>query len=104
MRPRRFRGRNWSCDIVPRPWYIDAATFGLVLVWMLLTFATIQMRGSSPALIAGVAIVAVIGVLVIYGQRLRYLEIGDYISIGFRTPEDYETGGKQETAEREKYR
>jgi len=103
FRPRRYRGRNWACDIVPKPWYVDVLTFVLVGVWMAWTYSTIQMHGPSFALIGGAVIIAVVGVLAIYGQRLRYLEIGESVRIGLRTPEDFDES-EQVQDEREKYR
>jgi len=86
---------------MPKPWYVDVLTFVLVGVWMAWTFATIQEYGPSLALIGGAAVIAAIGVLTIYGQRIRYLNIGNgWIEAGMRTPEDYQ---RTET-ERDQYR
>ena len=65
-----------------KPWYIDLMTGVVVLLWMGWTYATIQTYGPSPALIGGALVVGVVGMLLIYGQRLTYLQVGSWIVVG----------------------
>jgi hypothetical protein len=84
--PARHRGRNWECRFVAKPWYVDVLAFLLIGVWMAWTYSTIQMHGPSVALVLGAVIIAAVGLLTIYGQRLRYLRIGNTVEIGMRAP------------------
>lgn len=79
-------GRNWSCELMSKPWWVDVLTVIVVLVWMSLTYATMQQQGSTPALVFSSLAFGVVGILVIYGQRLTYLRIGDRIALGFDSP------------------
>ena len=81
---------------MPKPWYVDVLTFVLVGVWMAWTFATMQQYGPSASLVGSAALIAVVGVLVIYGQRLKFVQIGEKLQMGFRTPEDYTDSNENE--------
>lgn len=65
-----------------KPWFIDVLTFVLAGVWMAWTFATIQQHGPSFQLLASAVVVLVAALLLVYHQRLSYLQIGNYIVIG----------------------
>lgn len=69
-----------------KPWFIDVLTYCVVGLWFLLTFATIQQYGPSPALLASSVVVLITGLFMIYGQRLTHLNIGDRIVIDLRGP------------------
>lgn len=98
-RPKRFGGRNWCFDLMPKPWYIDVLIVGLVAMWMGWTFTTMQQYGPDLALILGAVFVGVVGILLVYGQRLTFLRIGDRLVVGFDAPES-----DTDELEREKYR
>jgi len=70
-----------------KPWFIDVLTYGVVGLWFLLTFATMQQYGPSPSLLLASVAVLVTGLLMIYGQRLTHLEIGDRFVIDLRSPD-----------------
>lgn len=79
------------------PWWIDVITACLVALWMLLTFATIQMYGPSLQLIVAALVIAVAGILLIYGQRMTYLRVGDRLVIGMDSgPYDDEGNHKED--------
>jgi hypothetical protein len=65
-----------------KPWWIDVLTAGIVLAWMAWTFATMQTHGPSLELIGSAVIVGVVGILWIYGQRITYLQIKNWIVVG----------------------
>jgi hypothetical protein len=67
-----------------KTWLHDAAAYLIVFVWMLLTFATIQQRGASIALLGSAAVVLITGLLLIYNQRIAYLRLGDKVVLGTR--------------------
>jgi hypothetical protein len=69
-----------------KPWYVDVLTSVVVLAWMGWTFATIQQFGPSLNLILPAVVVLLVGVLLIYGQRLTYLRIGDSVVVGMDSP------------------
>lgn len=94
-RPRlkRYRFKNWSIDIVDKPWFIDALTYITIGLWLMLTYEMIQKQGAGPWVLGAAVAVLAVGLTLIYGQRLTYLRIGDKIVIGVETPET--------TAERE---
>lgn len=81
LRPqtRCYHGENWSCELMSKPWWIDLLTIGVVALWMSLTFATMQMHEPSLALIGSALIIGVVGFLLIYGQRLTYLQVGKVV-------------------------
>jgi len=85
QRVNRYRLNNTEAWIVTRPWYIDLLTYGVVLLWMAWTFATIQSVGASPTLIISALLVAIIALLVIYGQRLEYLRVGSWFELDLGT-------------------
>jgi len=89
------RGEWWT---VAQPWYINLLAFALVAGWMAWTFATIQQFGPDPALVGSALVIAVVALLVIYGQRLRYLRFGSWFELELRTHNE------SEETEREKYR
>lgn len=84
-----------------KSWYVDLLAFALIGIWMAWTYSTIQMHGPSLALVVGAVVIAAVGLLTIYGQRLEYLRVGNTIELGMRTPkrDDEET-----ETERERYR
>jgi len=67
-----------------KPWFIDFLTYALVAVWMGWTFATMQTHGPGPWLIGSAVIVLAVGLFMIYGQRLSYLQIGDKVFLGMQ--------------------
>jgi len=91
----RYTGHNWSVDIMAKPWFIDILTYALVGVWMALTFATIQIYGPGPWLLASAACVLVVGLLMIYGQRLTHLKIGERFELDLRSPGGEDEGTEQ---------
>lgn len=81
---------------MPKPWYIDLAIVGVVLAWMGWTFSTMQQFGPSLELLVPAVVVGVVGILVIYGQRLTYLQLGNHIIV------DMNSSGTQERDENER--
>lgn len=75
-------------------------TYGLVVMWFLLMFATIQNQGADPWLISSGMIVLVAAILVVHGQRLAYLRIGDYAVLA--TKEAYDDDTTDQDPERPK--
>jgi hypothetical protein len=67
---------------VSKPWFIDVLTFALVGVWMALTFATIQQQGTGPWLLGSAVVILLGGLLLVYGQRLSYFQVGNRVIIG----------------------
>jgi hypothetical protein len=61
-----------------KPWFVDAATYLLVLVWMAWMFATIQIQGADTTVIASGVVVLLVPLLLIYGQRLAYVRFGRF--------------------------
>jgi len=102
-KPRHYRLPDGELRLMPRPWWIDVGALGLVTLWMLLTFATIQQYGPRPSLILGAVVIASVMILPVYGQRLEYLRIGDKLEIDMRT-ETQRHNDEQQQEEREKYR
>jgi len=85
---RRYGTDEWCIDIMDKPWFVDAMTYLVVVVWMMLTFATIQQYGPDPWLLASAVVVLAAGLLLVYNQRLAYLRIGDRVVLGTREAMD----------------
>jgi len=79
---RRHYGRWCSIELMNKPWFIDALTYGIVAGWMIGTYALIQQEGTGPWLLGSAVTVLVTGLLLIYNQRVAYLRIGDWLIIG----------------------
>jgi hypothetical protein len=94
---RRYRLGPCECDIVSKPWFIDVLTFALVGVWMALTFATIQQQGTGPWLLGSAVVILLGGLLLVYGQRLSYFQLGDRVIIGLE--DDGPAGESEEASE-----
>ena len=71
-----------------KPWFIDFLTYALVAVWMGWTFASIQTHGPGPWLIGSAVIVLAVGLFMIYGQRLSYLQIGSRVFVAMQGDEE----------------
>lgn len=84
--PKRYRGRSWSIDIMPKPWYIDLLIIGVVVTWMSATFWMIRAYGPSLELLVPAVVIGLVGILLVYGQRLVYLQLGDTVVARFNTP------------------
>jgi len=80
----RYGNGTWCIDMVDKPWFIDLLTYALVGVWMAWTFATIQDQGPTLALLGSAVVVLVVGLLLIYNQRVAYLRVGDYVVLASR--------------------
>lgn len=69
------------------PWYvdffIDVVTLALAGMWMGWTYSTVQQRGPSALLLVTSLTVILVLVLLVYRQRLTYLQLGDRVVIGF---------------------
>lgn len=87
-----------------KPWYVDVLTGVVVLAWMGWTFATIQQFGPSLNLIIPAVVVLLVGVLLIYGQRLTYLRIGDSVVVGMDSPLTNGEGDDEHDRERGRQR
>lgn len=98
-KPRHYRGRNCEVSIVGRPWYIDVLVFVLTALWMGWTFTTIQQIGANiPLMVAAVGI-GFLGILMLYGHRITYLRVKDWILVdldhGQQTREQREQKDRQ---------
>lgn len=71
-----------------RPWYIDIMAFSAAIIWMLLTFATIQQRGPTPTLLASAVTVLGGSMFFIYRNRISYLRVGDWLELDTREVSD----------------
>lgn len=105
LEPRRHPFPNGCVDLMPRPWYVDVLTAAIVFAWMGWTFTTIQQFGPSLDLLVPALIVGVAGVLLLYGQRMTYLRIGQF-ELGMDSPLTNGPDESDETddPERERYR
>jgi len=75
-------GEFWT---VESPWYIDLAAMALLIMWMVWTYACISQYGPRPVLIGGAVVIALVVLLALYGQRVRYFRIGQLFEIDLRT-------------------
>lgn len=91
---RRYQTDRWCLDIMDKPWFIDLLTYLLVGAWMAWTFGTIQQQGAGPWLLLSAVIVLVVGLLLIYNQRVAYFRLGDTLVLGTREAVE----GEEETA------
>lgn len=82
-----------------KPWFIDLLTYAVVGLWFLLTYATMRQHGPNPSLLLSSVVMLVTGLLMIYGQRLTHLEIGERIVLDLRSPE--QNPGRKESQEQE---
>jgi len=87
--------------VAAKPWWIDVLVVGLVAAWMGWTFTTIQQLGFNLPLIASAVIIGVVGILLIYGQRLEYVRFGK-LELGARLKQP--NGGEDPEGERDKWR
>jgi hypothetical protein len=87
---KRYQRNSWCIDIMEKPWFVDAATYILVLVWMAWMFATIQQQGPDTAVIASGVVVLLVPLLLVYGQRLAYVRFGRF-ELGTRDMRDPES-------------
>ena len=82
-----------------KPWFIDALTYLLVAAWMAGTFILIREEGVGPWLLGSAVVVLVVGLLLIYNQRVAYLRIGNRLVIG--TQEALEADDRQPLQEKD---
>lgn len=98
---RHYRINNWSIELMQKPWWVDVMTGGVVLAWMGWTFATMQQFGPSLDLLIPALIIGLVGILLIYGQRVTYLQIGDKFVLGM---DSGPYGERKSEDERDQYR
>lgn len=101
---RRYRFPTGCIDLAAKPWWIDLLVIGLVFAWMGWTFTTIQQLGFNYGIIAGAVVMASVGILAIYGQRVDYVRFGrfEFNAKGGRGYREADDDGTQE--ERQKWR
>jgi len=82
---------------------VDLFVAGFTVLWLLLTFATIQQQPSRILPLLAVALaIGITGILLLNGHRINYLEIGNWTVVDmYNRPEDERESEEQE---REKYR
>jgi len=88
--------------VAAKPWWIDLLVVGVVFAWMGWTFTTIRELGFNLPLIVSAVIIGVVGILLIYGQRLEYVRFGK-LELGAKI-RHRPNGGETDGEERDKWR
>lgn len=63
-----------------KDWLVDLIVGVVTVLWMGWTFTTISQTG-SVVLIGPALAVGFLGILMIYGHRINYLRLGDYVLV-----------------------
>lgn len=101
-RQRNYRGTNWELEMT-QDWLVDAFVGLFALVWLLLTFATIQQHPDKIVpLLGGALLIAFTSILLINGHRLNYLRIGDRVLADMQ--QERQRLGENDETEWEEYR
>jgi len=64
-----------------KDWLVDLIVGVVTVLWMGWTFATIQETGASLQLILPALAIGFLGILMIYGHRISYLRLGDFVLV-----------------------
>lgn len=83
-RTRIHRSNRWCIDVEKKTWVENLAgliVFGVVVAW---SHATLQTNGANLAVIVGTLGMAMLYLLLLFGQRVTYLRIGDRLVLGMK--------------------
>lgn len=104
QRHHTLRGKNWTCNMT-KDRLVDVFVAGFTVLWLLLTFATIQQQPSKILPLLAVALaIGLTGILLLNGHRINYLEIGNWTVVDMYNRRDRERENQMTDEERERHR